>query len=80
MTKEFDQLIDATGLKCPQPLLLVKKAMNKLKSGQILWLKATDPHTDLDLEVWCERFGHKIVDVINAEDIYHFWLEKAPES
>lgn len=76
MTDHFDELIDAKGLKCPQPLLLVKKSMKSLTSGQILLLQATDPHTDLDLEVWCQRFGHNILASDEQEGVFLFWVEK----
>jgi len=76
MTIHYDKFIDAKGLKCPQPLLLAKQGIKQLKAHQVLLLEATDPHTDLDLEVWCARFEHKIIHSDEIDGIYSFWIEK----
>lgn len=80
MKRDYDKFVDAKGLKCPQPLLLVKQGIKAITTNQILMLEATDPHTDLDLEVWCERFGHIIikqhVDMDTDMDIFRFWIKK----
>ena len=76
MNRDYDKFVDAKGLKCPQPLLLAKHTINKMQRGDILLLEATDPGTDLDLEVWCERFGHLIIQQQQEAGVYLFWLKK----
>ena len=76
MTIHYHKLIDAKGLNCPQPLLLAKQGIKQLQSNQVLLLEATDPHTDLDLEVWCARFGHKIICNDEKQGVFRFWIEK----
>ena len=39
---EFDNEIDAIGLKCPMPILKCKKGLNSLDTNQILKIKTTD--------------------------------------
>jgi tRNA 2-thiouridine synthesizing protein A len=80
MSKDYDIFVDAKGLQCPQPLLLVKHSIKQMANDQVLLLEATDPHTDLDLEVWCERFGHQIIDTLQQEDSYKFWIRKSVNS
>ena len=74
--KDYDILIDAKGLKCPQPLLLVKQGIKQISVQQVLLLEATDPGTDLDLEVWCERFGHSIINTRLHKKTFQFWIKK----
>jgi len=76
MSRDYDKFVDAKGLKCPQPLLMAQQGMKRLHSQQILLLEATDPGTDLDLEVWCERFGHQIIQQKQQAGIFLFWLRK----
>lgn len=76
MKKDYDILIDAKGLKCPQPLLLVKHGIKQISVKQVLLLEATDPGTDLDLEVWCERFGHSIIKSRLHKTTFQFWIKK----
>ena len=37
-----DREVDARGLNCPLPILRTKKALNDMKSGQVLKVVATD--------------------------------------
>ena len=77
MSRDYNKFVDAKGLKCPQPLLLCKHAIKDLESQQVLLLEATDPGTDLDLEVWCERFGHSIVKQKFDAEVFSFWIRKS---
>ncbi|HOP22693.1 MAG TPA: sulfurtransferase TusA family protein [Gammaproteobacteria bacterium] len=76
MTIEYDNFVDAKGLQCPQPLLLASQAIKKMLPNSVLLLEVTDPHTDLDLQVWCERFGHQIVHIEEKGDLFRFWIQK----
>ena len=76
MSIDYDIFVDAKNLKCPQPLLLTKLHIKKLNKSQVLLLEATDPHTDLDLEVWCERFHHEIIDTSDNNGVFKFWIRK----
>lgn len=76
MDIHYDKLIDAKDLKCPQPLLLTKHGINHIEIGQIILLEATDPHTDLDLEVWCQRFKHEIIHSMEFNKVFKFWIRK----
>ena len=39
---DYDNEIDAIGLKCPMPILKCKKGLNSLEIGQTLRIKTTD--------------------------------------
>ena len=59
MTDSITQL-DTRGLTCPMPLMLLKKSIADLPVGAVIEVVVTDPHAELDFEIWCERFGHKL--------------------
>ena len=42
--------IDAIGLVCPEPIMLLHKAIHESSSGEIIELIATDPATKKDVE------------------------------
>jgi len=50
--------IDVCGLMCPEPLIQARLGLADLNPGQTLELLATDPHAELDLEVFCATTGH----------------------
>jgi len=53
--------IDAIGLKCPEPVMLLHAAMRRLAPGQELTLRATDPSTERDVASFCEFLGHSLL-------------------
>jgi tRNA 2-thiouridine synthesizing protein A len=59
----MDNVLDATGLKCPKPLFEVSRAINALGPGQVLEVKADDPAFKLDIEAWCRRTGHELMEL-----------------
>lgn len=59
---EFDETLDATGLLCPEPLLLVRNAVRKLAGGSVLRIIATDPTTERDFRHFCQFMGHTLMN------------------
>lgn len=68
--------VDATGLACPMPLLLAKRAMNVMQVGQRLRVLATDQGTVRDFRVFAEQSGHLLLDSAATDGIYSYLLEK----
>jgi tRNA 2-thiouridine synthesizing protein A len=50
--------LDARGLSCPLPLLLARRRMAELGSGETLRVLATDPEAPLDIAAWAAEEGH----------------------
>ena len=57
--------IDATGLKCPEPIMLLHKAIRESDDGDFIEMKATDPSTERDVDKFCEFLGHKLLEKKN---------------
>jgi len=49
------QLLDARGLKCPQPTLKITVIATKLKAGDQLEVVADCPTFENDVRDWCAR-------------------------
>lgn len=59
--EDYDILVDARGLVCPQPLRLLRGALRHAAAGQVICLVADDPHALIDVTAHCERAGHGLV-------------------
>lgn len=74
MTDSSIQL-DTRGLNCPMPLMLLKKTLAELPAGAVVEVLVTDPHAELDFEIWCERFGHDLKPMTShqvvGEQLFH---------
>jgi tRNA 2-thiouridine synthesizing protein A len=68
--------IDASGLLCPMPLMLLKKAMSEINAGEQLSIAVTDEHAELDFQTWCERFGHGLERLEDQADELWFLVVK----
>lgn len=73
---DFDQELDARGLNCPLPILRAKKALNRLESGQILRIVATDPGSVKDFEAFANQTGNILLDSSTRDQEFHFRLKK----
>ena len=52
-----DQTLDATGLKCPMPVLRARRALKRMGSGELLEVYADDPASAKDFPAFCETTG-----------------------
>ena len=75
-----DQL-DAKGLRCPEPLMLVRNKIRTMEAAQVLYIEATDPTTERDLVNFCRFMGHDMLfqgtHGEGAEQVFEFWIKKA---
>jgi tRNA 2-thiouridine synthesizing protein A len=77
MNTENHRHIDAKGLNCPIPLMLLKKAVDESPSGSVITIDVTDEHAELDFETWCERFGYPMQCLGFESGVWHFQISKA---
>ncbi|MDO6566792.1 sulfurtransferase TusA [Alteromonas sp. 1_MG-2023] len=68
MTSEFQQAfdkatthLDALGLRCPEPVMMVRLQIRKLEEGQTLSVTADDPSTARDVPSFCRFMEHTLV-------------------
>ncbi|MFA5481034.1 MAG: CoA-disulfide reductase [Bacilli bacterium] len=53
--------IDACGLQCPGPIMQTYKAVETLKEGEIVEIRATDRGYFSDVERWCQATGNTLL-------------------
>jgi tRNA 2-thiouridine synthesizing protein A len=73
---ESTKVLDAKGLACPMPIVKTKKAINELKTGDILEIHATDKGAKSDLTAWAKSGGHELINHEEENDVFKFWIKK----
>ncbi|MDF1750201.1 MAG: sulfurtransferase TusA family protein [Alphaproteobacteria bacterium] len=68
--------LDATGLKCPLPVLKARKAMKGLEPGDRLDIRATDPGSPADMRAFCETHGHSLEASELEAGLFLFKIQK----
>lgn len=74
---ESTKVLDAKGLACPMPIVRTKKAMDDLKSGDVLEVHATDKGSKSDLTAWAKSGGHELIRDAEEDGVLKFWIKKA---
>jgi tRNA 2-thiouridine synthesizing protein A len=71
-----DRYLDAKGLYCPEPIMLLHQVMADMEVGQIVKVVATDPSTERDLPKFCQFLGHRLAERRLVDGEFHYWVEK----
>jgi len=71
-----DQQLDAQGLRCPEPVMMVRKAVRKMNDGETLLIIADDPATTRDIPGFCRFMEHTLLASDTEQLPYRFLLKK----
>lgn len=73
------QVLDTLGRVCPYPLLLTKKALEKLSSGQLLKVLCDAPASAEDsIPRFCEKSGYTLETVkIDDKNMWELFIKKS---
>ncbi len=72
--------VDACGLQCPGPVMRLKSEIEKLSSGDILTIKATDEGFMRDVGAWCQMTKNSLLSVNNDKGIVTARIQKGAKS
>jgi len=71
-TKELDTL----GLRCPEPVMMVRKTVRKMQEGELLNVIADDPATTRDIPSFCRFMEHTLVEANTDQTPYRYLIRK----
>ena len=70
------QELDASGLFCPEPVMLLHNKIRDIEAGDLLRLTATDPSTSRDVPKFCHYLGHELVESSQKAGKYLYLIRK----
>src|SRR5690625_4538282 len=62
MGMSVNRHLDATGLVCPEPVMLLHRAVREAEVGEVIAMLATDPSTARDVPKFCHFLGHELLE------------------
>lgn len=80
MKQAPDHILDATGLYCPEPVMLLHNKIRDIAAGETLQVLATDPSTARDIPKFCAFLGHELLREEQVENEYRYLLRKREAS
>jgi tRNA 2-thiouridine synthesizing protein A len=76
VTQGADNTLDARGLYCPEPVMLLHNAVRDMAQGELLEVLATDPSTQRDIPRFCQFLGHELVGETSANGEFRYLIRK----
>ncbi len=59
--QKTDHVLDAVGLRCPEPVMMVRVNIRKIASGETLLIICDDPSTARDIPSFCRFMDHELL-------------------
>jgi tRNA 2-thiouridine synthesizing protein A len=68
--------LDASGLYCPEPVMMLHNKIREIEAEHCLYLKATDPSTTRDVPKFCIYLGHELLSEEQQGEHYYYLIRK----
>ena len=72
----MSEILDATGLRCPLPVLKARKRLKEVAPGGELTVLADDPAAPKDFVAFCETTGCVLLENAEEGGVYKIRLKK----
>ena len=76
--RQADEIVvlDAKGLYCPEPVMLLHNKVSDLPGGGLLKVLATDPSTERDIPKFCVFLGHELIEATRDDTLFTYLIKK----
>lgn len=74
--QQTDRSLDAIGLRCPEPVMMVRLTIRKMTSGETLLITCDDPSTTRDIPSFCRFMEHELIAKKVDEQPYLYVIKK----
>ncbi|MDP5031148.1 MAG: sulfurtransferase TusA [Paraglaciecola sp.] len=71
-----DFQLDATGLRCPEPVMMVRLKIREMSVGQTLLVIADDHSTTRDVPSFCRFMEHQLIATDIKQSPYRYVIQK----
>ncbi|VAX76970.1 Sulfur carrier protein TusA [Serratia symbiotica] len=71
-----DQTLSLLGLRCPEPLMIVRKAVRHMEHGETLLIITDDSASTRDIPSFCHFMGHSLLAKASDKPPYRYLLRK----
>jgi tRNA 2-thiouridine synthesizing protein A len=72
-----ETIMNLRGLKCPLPVLRVRKKLASLESGDLIVAECTDPMAAIDIPNLLRQTGDRLDGTSQADGVLTFRIRKA---
>jgi tRNA 2-thiouridine synthesizing protein A len=73
---EFQLELDAKGLMCPEPVMMLHGKVKEMEAGQVLKILATDPSTTRDIAKFCSFLNYELMKSDEVDGVFEYYIQK----
>lgn len=74
--EKTDQILQAEGLRCPEPVMMIRKKIRTMAEGETLLVIADDPSTVRDIPSFCRFMDHQLISTHTESAPYQYVIKK----
>jgi tRNA 2-thiouridine synthesizing protein A len=75
---DYQMQLDATGLMCPEPVMMLHGKVKEMEVGQVLKILATDPSTTRDIAKFCSFLNYELLHSDEVNGVFQYYIQKPP--
>ena len=77
---DYHAELDARGLFCPEPVMMLHNRIHDVEIGPVLRVVATDPSTTRDIPRFCPFLGHALLSQQEAGGEFLFLIRRCQDA
>ncbi len=74
--EQTSKQLDTIGLRCPEPVMMVRKIIRTMQTGETLLVSADDPSTTRDIPSFCRFMEHELINQQTQEKPFLYVIKK----
>ncbi|QLK88240.1 sulfurtransferase TusA [Arsenophonus endosymbiont of Aphis craccivora] len=71
-----NRTLDTQGLRCPEPMMMIRKMVRQMVEGETLLIIADDPATIRDILAFCRFMEHQLLAEEIQQPPYRYLIRK----
>lgn len=75
--KKYNIMLNLIGLRCPEPIMIIRKTLRSMKKNETILILADDPSTKRDIPSFCYFMEHQLLENKVEDKLYYYLLKKA---
>lgn len=76
MSEQITSTLNTLGLRCPEPVMMIRKTVRKMQAGDVLEVIADDPATTRDIPSFCRFMDHLLLESQVEQLPYRYLIQK----
>ncbi|CAL4326503.1 sulfurtransferase TusA [Buchnera aphidicola] len=76
MKKKNNIILNLIGLRCPEPIMIIRKTLRNMKNNEKILVLADDPSTKRDIPYFCHFMEHQLIEHNIKIKPYRYLLKK----